>query len=152
MMFQVWAGYQRKRHEYQNSLVHMLWDANLDNNSGALQRLISQVEQEEFKEALLTYVFLFPPSDASASHAADTSHGDTPSGVLAVDVATRVEAWLEERFGEHVAFDVHDGLDKVVAMGLARKDDASDRYLPVPVDAAIHTLRARCVVGSVRLC
>ena len=52
-------GYLRTQQKYQLSLTRNLYYQNLDNNAGVLFRLLDEAEEQECREAVLAYFFLW---------------------------------------------------------------------------------------------
>jgi hypothetical protein len=57
--YRSYHGYQTTRQKYSLNLAQSLYYQNLDNNAGVLFRLIDEAEEQEFREALLAYFFLW---------------------------------------------------------------------------------------------
>ena len=102
-------GYRNARINRNWQRTQHLYFQNLGNNASALQLLVAKVKQEEFKEVLLGYLFSQPSCGADNSVLRD-----------------RVEAYLQERFGVEVDFDVDDATGKLERLGLCANVDASD--------------------------
>ena len=87
----------------------------------------AEAQEEEAKEATLAYAFLLT---------------DGPSTEAALDA--RVEAWLREKLGEQVDFEVDDALAKLERLRVAERSDdgASGAWRAVPADEASARLRA----------
>lgn len=91
----------RKLHFIQ-SLTQNLYFKNLDNNAGVFYRLLDEAEEEEGKEALLAYYFLW--------------QGGEPLSCSELDV--RIERWLQSLCGVAVDFEIDDALRKLHDYGL----------------------------------
>ncbi|MGL4555457.1 MAG: DUF3754 domain-containing protein, partial [Gemmataceae bacterium] len=57
--YKQWAGYQVTKQQYAKMLVESLYYQNLDNNAGVLTRLLDEAEEQECRETLLAYFYLW---------------------------------------------------------------------------------------------
>jgi hypothetical protein len=118
-----WLKYQRQALRYQVAIRDNLYFRNVNNNSGVFDALVGAAEEQEFKEAVLAYQFLLAgPCDEA-----------TLDG--------RIEAWLKNRFGVDVDFEVDDGLAKLERFGLLAHEGG--RLSVVPVAEALRRLDRR---------
>src|SRR6185436_10749928 len=67
-------GYLQTKQKYQLNLTESLYYQNLDNNAGVLSRLLDEAEEQENREAILAYFFLWQARGAQL---------DQPSGLTA---------------------------------------------------------------------
>ncbi len=106
-LFRQWDKFKSRKLHFLKMLSENLYFRNLDNNEGVLTRLVDEAEEEECKEALIAYVLALcePGLDAAA-------------------IDARAEAWLAETFGVDVDFQIDDALDKLVDLGVVRRDDS----------------------------
>jgi len=123
-----WTKYQKRRLEYANAHSKTLYFQTLDSESGAFLRVLDEAFEEEAKEATLAYAFLM-------------AHG--PSTEPALDA--RVEAWLREKLGEPVDFEVDDALAKLERLGVATK--SGETWTAVAPETAADALRGRWVAA-----
>ena len=123
-----WTKYQKRRLEYANAHSKTLYFQTLDSEAGAFLRVLDEAFEEEAKEATLAYAFLL-------------AHG--PSTEAALDA--RVEAWLREKLGEPVDFEVDDALAKLERLGVATK--SGETWTAVAPETAAEALRARWVAA-----
>jgi predicted CopG family antitoxin len=123
-----WTKYQKRRLEYANAHSTTLYFQTLDSEAGAFLRVLDEAFEEEVKEATLAYAFLM-------------AHG--PSTEPALDA--RVEAWLREKLGEQVDFEVDDALAKLERLGVATK--SGETWTAVAPETAAEALRARWVAA-----
>jgi hypothetical protein len=103
----------------------------LANNASVLTRLIDSAEDEEYKEAMLAYFFLWRAID-------DPEPWDTPK------LDARIESFLEEKTGIEINFEVADALDKLFRLGLAWRDPRA-ACTPAPLPKA---LKASTIAGK----
>ena len=123
-----WTEYQKRRLEYANTHSTTLYFQTLDSEAGAFLRVLDEAFEEEAKEATLAYAFLLT---------------DGPSTEAALDA--RVEAWLREKLGEQVDFEVDDALAKLERLGVATK--SGETWTAVAPETAAEALRARWVAA-----
>lgn len=119
-----YAGYQNTRNVYNLRLTRSLYYQNLANNAGVIACLIDEAEEQDCREALLGYYFLW--------------RDPKPEGWAAADLDDRIEQELERRTGLKVDFEIEDALDKLVRLKLATV--AAGRYFAVPIDRALEAL------------
>jgi len=118
-------GYLQTKQRYQLNLTESLYYQNLDNNAGVIARLLSEAEEQENREAVLAYFFLWRES--------------TGRVMTADRLDVRIEQFLSDCLGRPVDFEVDDALAKLLRLGLARQA-FGDHYLPVPLAEALETL------------
>ena len=97
-------GYLRTKEKYQLNLTESLYYQNLDNNAGVMFRLIDEAEQQEHREALLGYFFLWRQAGQS--------------GLTAGELDGAIEAYLSEQVGRPIDFEVADALAKLERLRL----------------------------------
>jgi hypothetical protein len=117
-----WLKYQHQSLKYHMELAENIYYRNINNNAGIFDYLIATAEDQESKEALLTYHFIRTAETAPT----------------ASEVAARIEAWLEKNFGVNLDFDVADGVATLDRLGLLRRD--GERLFVPPLEAAITQL------------
>ncbi len=118
-------GYLRTKEKYQLSLTESLYYQNLDNNAGVIFRLLHEAEEQEHREAMLAYAFLW-------RHAPFT-------GWTSERLDAAIEAFLAEAIGRSVDFEVADALDKLVRLHLAERRP-NGCYVAQPLAKAIALL------------
>jgi hypothetical protein len=115
-------GYLRAKDKYQLNLTKNLYYQNLDNNAGVLFRLLDEVEEQEFREAILAYSLL---------------RREAPSGGWTQEELDRqVEAFLREKAGVNIDFEVDDALAKLKRLGLTI-ETPTGRYIAIQLDEAL---------------
>jgi hypothetical protein len=124
LAFRTITGYRTARLRRDSLRTRNLYYQNLDNNAGVVHTLVSMVAQEEFKEALLAYLFCLRP-------AAPIERPD--------DLRDQIDAYMEDRFGLTMAFDVADAISSLHRLNLL--DDAM-RLTVIEPHAALDRLRA----------
>lgn len=115
--YRQYYGYQRVRQGYSLQLTRSLYLQNLDNNLGAISRLLDEAEEQECREAILAYFLLW-------RLAADT-------GLSEIELDVAAEAWFARRVRIRVDFEVGDALDKLERLKLLIRDDVRCRVVPM---------------------
>jgi hypothetical protein len=118
-----WVRYQRQSLKYQTQLTDNIYYRNVNNNAGIFDYVIGAAEEQQVKEAFLSYHFLH----------------EAPSPPVASELDRRVEDWLRATFAIDVDFDVGEALNKLEQLGLLRRD--GERLIVAPFDEAYSTLR-----------
>lgn len=119
-------GFQRAKQKHLAHMIRHLYYLTLANNASVINKLVDSAEEEDFKEALLAYFFLWRNHD-------DPEPWDQPR----LDRA--VEQYLRECTGLEVDFEVSDAARKLLRLGLANAD--SRGFLtPAPIDRAMERL------------
>jgi len=106
-------GYLQTKQKYQLNLTQSLYYQNLDNNAGALFRLLNEAEEQEFREAVLAYFFLLTRAGAAGWN---REHLDDA-----------IEEFLEQTAKIKVDFEIGDAVDKLVHFQLV--EDRGDGLL-----------------------
>lgn len=120
-------GYLRTKDKYQADLTRNLYYQNMDNNAGVLFRLIDEVEEQEFREAIIAWTLL-------------TAH-NAPFGRTIEELDSIAEQMLFEATDIDVDFEADDALAKLQRLGLVTRQ--KDRYTAVPVAEALRRLDER---------
>lgn len=115
-------GYLRTKDKYQLNLTKNLYYQNLDNNAGVLFRLLDEVEEQEFREAILGYSLL--------------RRCAPPHGWKADELDRRAEEFLREKLEIDVDFEVDDALHKLQRLGLTTEVSAG-RFKAVSIEQAL---------------
>ena len=113
-------SYTTTKRRYQLHVARNLYYQNLDNNLGALLRLIDEAEQQESCEAILAYSVLSKSGDVH---------------LTAQQIDEQSEQVLLSITGIEIDFDVEDALRDLVRMGLVRMTD--EGWTAIGVDEAI---------------
>jgi hypothetical protein len=122
-------GFHRSKQKHLYSMIYRLYYLTLANNASVLTRLIDSAEDEEYKEAMLAYFFLWRGNDEH-----------TPWEVAPLD--DHIEHYLRVKTGVMINFEVADALGKLLRLGLAHRDHLG-RVHATPLDQALQTLDRR---------
>lgn len=118
-------GYLQTKQKYMLTLAQNLYFLNLDNNAGVFFRLLDEAEEQECREALLSYYLL-------ASQAG-------PDGWTIEELDAAAEAWLEQQFKVKVDFEADDAVAKLRRFQLLESNE-SDRLRAVPAAEALRRM------------
>jgi hypothetical protein len=137
-------GYLNTKQKYQLNLTQSLYYQNLDNNAGVIHRLLDEGEEQENREAVLGYFFLWKKAP--------------PAGWTSHELDQQIEAFLRPLAGRDVDFEVADALAKLQRLGLVAADEPSPGpgsteadmlWRAVPIPTALEVLERRwCEVPS----
>jgi hypothetical protein len=118
--YKTWYSFQTSRRNYTLQLTRSLYYQNLDNNSGVMFRLLDEAEEQETRESLLAYFYLW-------------RYGGT-EGWTTEQLDHYIERDLKQRIPVEVNFEIIDALRKLIRAGIVEKRD--DRYHAVPIAVA----------------
>ena len=124
--YKTWYSFQVSRQTYSLQLTQSLYYQNLDSNGGVMFRLLDEAEEQETREILLAYYFLW-------RYAGDR-------GWTAAELDDYIELDLEKRLELKVDFEITDALTKLERGGVIEK--VGDRFRAVPIEAAQEKLDA----------
>jgi hypothetical protein len=114
-LFKQISKFKNRKIRFMKALAENLYFKNLDNNAGVFHHLIDAAEEEEFKEAVLAYVFL----------------AATPGGLTRAALDRAVEEWLADGWDCRIDFEVDDALAKLARWGLLHQADEHLQVLPL---------------------
>ena len=122
-------GFQRAKQKHLYEMIYRLYYLTLANNSSVLTRAIDSAEDEEYKEAMLAYFFLWRGNGEGRPW--EPSRPDQ-----------HIEHYLMEKTGVEINFEVSDALGKLFTLGLA-KSDSKGFLKAVSLDDALLVLNQR---------
>ena len=127
-LFKQWNSYKNRKIKFMKTLGDSLYFKNLDNNAGVFYHIIADAEEEEFKEALLGYLFLV--------------NADTGTTGSALDDA--IEDWFTATYATPIDFEIDDALEKLKRLNLCKQTGTDHTGLPlwraVPLSEACERL------------
>ncbi len=115
-LFKQWNGYKTRKIKFMKTLGDSLYFKNLDNNAGVFYHVIAEAEEEEFKEALLSYLFLL----------------QSESGLTASALDAAIEAWFSKIYGVSIDFEIEDALAKLERLELCSKEASVYKAIALP--------------------
>ncbi len=119
-----YAGYQNARHACNLRLTESLYFQTLANNVGVLHYLLDEAEEQDGREAILAYYFLWQVAG--------------PAGMTIQELDIAIERYLEQKLGQPIDFEVDDAVVKLERMKLVSIQ--GNRYVAAPIDAALEHL------------
>ena len=146
-----WIGYKNKRNHYLANLATTLYYRTVANNRGVLTLVADRAQDEEFKEAILAYVFLLSPRNRRGVPGTQYT-ADPPIYDSAETLQNRINQWLKQRFDlSDITFDIDDALDKLDDLGiLVRRSNGKLSVLDIKDSLAVlpePSLRWRAAVA-----
>jgi hypothetical protein len=106
-------SYSMAKRRYQLNVARSLYYQNLDNNLGALLRIVEEAEQQEICEAILAYYVM-----------AQSKSIQTDFAIQMEQIDAEAERILRAITGTEVDFDVNDALRDLVSIGIAVPGEA----------------------------
>lgn len=119
-------GFHRAKQRHLSSMIQRLYYLTLANNASVLTRLVDSAEDEEYKEAMLGYYFLWRSAARGIS-------------LTVPELDDLIEQYLRQKTGVEINFEVADALGKLFRLGLASRDQ-NGRVLILPIDEAYRVL------------
>ncbi|HYD89511.1 MAG TPA: DUF3754 domain-containing protein [Vitreimonas sp.] len=110
--------YEAQTLRYQKQLADTVYFRNLANNAGVLDLLVGAGEDQDAKEAFLAYAVL--------------RASERP--LVKAEIDNAAEAFLQERFGLDVDFEINDALAKIERLGLVTREEQGYRAI-APAEA-----------------
>ena len=114
-LFKQWNSYKNRKIKFMKTLGDNLYFKNLDNNAGVFYHIIADAEEEEFKEALLGYVFL----------------ADSKAGMTADALDDAIEDWFKTTYDTPIDFEIEDALGKLKRLKLCEITGTANTGEPV---------------------
>lgn len=118
-------GYLNTKQKYQLNLTQSLYYQNIDNNAGVLHRILDEAEEQESRETILAYYFLW--------------RNQAPAGLTAGELDQQIEAFLRTEAAREVDFEVGDALAKLQRFGIVERGPG-DTWRALEVDQALESL------------
>jgi hypothetical protein len=119
-------GFQRAKQKHLHAMIRHLYYLSLASNASVISTLIASAEEEEYKEALLAYYFLW-------------AHRDDPEPWDKERIDAHIESFLKEKTGVSIDFEVDDALRKLTRLGIVQS--TSQGYLhAIPIEVALTIL------------
>jgi hypothetical protein len=114
-------SFRFSKRSYMLQLAQSLYYQGLDTNAGVLHRLLDEAAEQDIRQTLLAYFFLWSFAG--------------PEGWTAQELDRAVEKDLHKRTGTVIEVDTDEALARLIRLGLVRRNDG--RYAAVPVESAI---------------
>jgi Protein of unknown function (DUF3754) len=114
-LFKQWNSYKNRKIKFMKALGDNLYFKNLDNNAGVFFHIIADAEEEEFKEALLGYLFLMNAEAGTTASALDDA----------------IEDWFNKTYAAPIDFEIDDALGKLKRLKLCKITGKDNTGAPV---------------------
>lgn len=124
-------GFQRAKSKHLSTMIRSLYYLTLANNGSVLYRLIDSAEEEEYKETMLAYYFLWRASSRDDGEEMNQAKLDA-----------LIEAFFRRFTDAELNFEVEDALCKLFRLGLARRN-SHGIITATPIDQALVALDRR---------
>jgi len=122
--YQSYYGYQQLKQSYHLALTESLYFQNLDSNAGVLTRFLDEAEEQEARQAILAYYFLW-------------RFAGTP-GWPSAGLDDHIEQYLEGTTGLKIDFEVGDALAKLERRHVIARNGGC--YSAAPIEKALEVL------------
>ena len=123
--YRSYYSYSIKKQTYTLKLTKSLYYQTLDSNAGVLTRLVTEAEEQEWREAVLGYFFLWKRAQQE--------------GWTEQQLDEYTELFLAGEAKLNVDFECRDALEKLLRLGLVEQV-TGPRYRAVPIDVALERL------------
>jgi hypothetical protein len=117
-------GYMQTKQRYRLNLTQSLYFQNLDNNAGVLFRLLNEAEEQESRQTILAYYFLWRNAG--------------PKGWTRHEAENFAEQFLDKATHLQVSFAVSDAITKLEKLRLVEK--CGDQFRAAPLTEALERL------------
>ncbi|MCG8534816.1 MAG: DUF3754 domain-containing protein [Pseudomonadales bacterium] len=124
-LWKQFSNIKNRKLKFMQQLTQNLYFKNLDNNAGVIFRLLNDAEEEECKEALLAYYFLYV--------------GQAPQSRNTLDKS--IEQWFAREWNCSIDFEIDDAMDKLLRLGLVEQNQG--QFVALPLSAALKKLDER---------
>ncbi len=115
-LWRQFSNFRNRKILFLKTLADSLYFKKLDTNAGVFHGLIDAAEEEECKEAIVGYYFLYAAK----------------APVAAAELDRRIETWFREKWQCALDFEVEDSLRKLARFGLAEREGQFWRAVPLP--------------------
>lgn len=124
LAFKQYNNFKNKKISFQANIMDALFFRNLATNISVVHRLVDQAEEAECKEILLVTYHLLANRDR---------------GLTKAELDARIEAWMKDRFGHVMNFDIDGPVDNLRAIS-ATIDGEEKALLTVGDDGVLRIL------------
>ena len=122
-------GFQRAKQRHLHHMIRNLYYLTLANNSSVVNAVIDSAEEEEFKEAILAYYFLW-------------MNRDDPEPWDEARLDGVIEEFIKNQAGVEVDFEIPDALRKLERFGIVQRD-LQGGLRAIPLEYALEILDER---------
>lgn len=117
--YRAWFSYQHKKTVYNLRLTESLYFQSIASNAGVLTWLLDEAEEQECREVILGYFFLLVK-------------GNAEGGWTEQQLDSAVEAFLRDKVGRDVDFEVDDAVGKLRSLKLVLEENGRFRARTLP--------------------
>ncbi len=125
--YRSYSSYQVKKQTYNLRLTRSLYFLTLASNTAGIMRLLDEAEEQECRETVLAYFYLWKYAP--------------PEGWTAEQLDDYVEMDLEAKLKLKVDFEIDDALEKLERLGIVVQSDS--KYRAVPIQTALEKIDYR---------
>lgn len=111
-MWKTLRGYRKTREDYLDKVSRDLYFKSIANNSGVIHSVIDLAEEQELKEMLMAYVFMFR----------HTKNGPEVPFLTVKQLDHAVQTWIQAQQAVEVDFEIDDALEKLDRLGVLRRE------------------------------
>ena len=120
----IFMGLNDTEDKYRLNLTQHLYFQNLDNNSGAMYRILSEAEDQDFREAAVAYFFLWQ---------------NESTGLTDEELDSEAEKFLNETLKLSVDFEISDAVRKLEELKIAEKQ-SDGKWSVLPPEKALKVM------------
>ena len=125
--YKQYSGYQVTKQTYSKMLTESLYYQSLDNNLGVITQIMDEAEEQECRETMLAYYYLWKHAPAE--------------GWSSEQLDDYVEMELEGKLNLKVDFEVDDALAKLETLEIVTRH--GDKYRVIALEKALERLDYR---------
>lgn len=115
--YKSYMSYSNKKTSYSLQLAQSLYYQGIDSNAGVFHRILDEAEEQEIREVLLAYFYLWKQEPGR--------------GLTAYALDELIQNELKTRLNISVDFEIRDALEKLVRLRLARQ--VGDCFVAIPL-------------------
>ncbi len=130
--YRAYYTYSVKKTTYSLRLTQSLYYQNLDSNAGVMHRLLDEAEEQECREVLLPYYYLW--------------HEPNEQGWSSQELDDRIEKDFEKYLDVKIDFEIEDALAKLNRIGLIRNQNG--KLFAISIEDAIKKLSTHKLARS----
>jgi len=123
--FKSYSSYLNLKNRYEKNLSQALYYQTLDGNAGVLFRLLDEAEEQECREAILGYYFLWLKA---GNEGWSMEHLDD-----------HIEEFIEQKTGVLIDFEINDAIEKLEKLRIVEKLP-NGNYRAQPIEKALEML------------
>ena len=122
--YKSYTSYTNKKISYALQLTQSLYYQGIDSNAGVFHRVLQEAEEQESREVILCYFYLWTVGGSN--------------GLTNAEIDDLIEREIDTRLGLKFDFEIADAMAKLESLGLAVR--TATGHVAVPPDAAVDAL------------